>query len=196
MVWASSRRDAEHMAENPFSQSDTDGPARIQLTETEYADLVTELDTLRASHRAELAERLRNARDFGPAAENDDLHAVLEDAAVDRARIAQLEDALRFASIVEHSDAVDGTAGLGSSVLVEDELGATARYALIGRRSSHSARHEVTPGSPVGKALKGARSGDTLQVELPSGRVRQLRVLEVEPAVADARSAAADAQAA
>ena len=147
---------------------------------------MSELDTLRASHRAELAERLRNARDFGPAAENDDLHAVLEDAAIDRARIARLEEFLRFASIVEHSDAVDGTAGLGSSVLVEDEHGATARYALIGRRSRHSARHEVTPGSPVGKALKGARSGDTVQVELPSGRVRQLRVLEVEPAVADA----------
>ena len=80
------------MAENPFFQSDTDGPAGIQLTETEYADLVTELETLRASHRAELAERLRNARDFGPAAENDDLHAVLEDAAIDRARIAQLEE--------------------------------------------------------------------------------------------------------
>jgi transcription elongation factor GreA len=195
MVWASSRRDAEHMAENPFSQSDTDGPARIQLTETEYADLVTELDTLRASHRAELAERLRNARDFGPAAENDDLHAVLEDAAIDRARIAQLEDALRFASIVEQSDAVDGTAGLGSSVLVEDELGATTRYALIGRRGSRSARHEVTPGSPVGRALTGARSGDTVDVELPSGRVLQVRVVEVTPAFREARLAG-DAEAA
>jgi transcription elongation factor GreA len=190
------RGDPELMAENAFLQPDTHGPAGIQVTETEYADLVSELETLRASHRAELAGRLRNARDFGPAAENDDLHAVLEDAAIDRARIARLEEFLRFASIVEQSDTVDGTAGLGSSVLVEDEHGATARYALIGRRSSHSARHEVTPGSPVGKALKGARSGDTLQVELPSGRVRQLRVLEVEPAVADARSAAADAQAA
>ena len=105
------RRDAEPMAENAFLRPDTDGPAGIQLTETEYADLVTELETLRASHRAELAERLRNARDFGPAAENDDLHAVLEDAAIDRARIAQLEELLRFASIVERSDAVDGTRG-------------------------------------------------------------------------------------
>ena len=96
---------------------------------------------------------------------------------------------MRFASIVEQPDAVDGAAGLGSSVLVEDELGATARYALRRRRSSHSARHEVTPGSPVGKALTGARAGDTVYVELPSGRVRQLRVLEVTPALGEAHLA-------
>jgi transcription elongation factor GreA len=188
------RRDPELMAENAFLQPDTNGPAAIQVTETEYAALLSELETLRASHRAELAERLRHARDFGPAAENDDLHAVLEDAAIDRARIARLEEVLRLASVVEQSDAVDGAAGLGSSVLVEDELGATARYALIGRRRSHSARHEITPGSPMGKALNGARSGNMVHVELPSGRVRQLRVLEVRPAAAHARSAAADAQ--
>jgi transcription elongation factor GreA len=181
MASAMPRGDAELMAENAFLQPHTDGPAAIQVTETEYANLVSELETLRASHRAELAERLRSARDFGPAAENDDLHAVLEDAAIDRARIARLDEVLRLASVVEQSDAVDGAAGLGSSVLVEDEDGASARFVLIGRRSSESARHEITLASPVGKALKGARSGDTVEVELPSGRVRRLRVLEVEP---------------
>jgi transcription elongation factor GreA len=190
MGYALPRRDPELMAENAFLQPDTDGPAPILLTETEYAELVSELETLRASHRAELAERLRNARDFGPAAENDDLHAVLEDAAVDRARIARLEEILRFASIVEQSDA-DGTAGLGSSVLVEDEDGASARFALIGRRSSESRRHEVTLASPVGNALKGARPGDTVEVELPSGLVRRLRVLEVEPPLGQAPPARA-----
>jgi transcription elongation factor GreA len=183
MGCAASGRDAEPMAENPFLQPGTDGPAGIQLTEPEYADLLGEFERLRASHRAELAERLRHARDFGPAAENDDLHAVLEDAAIDRARIAHLEELLRFASIVEESDGADGTAGLGSSVLVEDELGATARYALIGRRSGDSRPYEVTLASPVGRALTGARRGDTVHVELPSGRVRQLGVLEVTPAL-------------
>jgi transcription elongation factor GreA len=183
----SAHRDAGPMAENPSLQSDIDSPVGIQLTEIEYADLVTELETLRVSHSRELAERLRHARDFGPAAENDDLHAVLEDAAVDRARIAHLEELLRSASIVERWDAIDGSAGLGSSVLVEDELGATARYTLIGRRSIDSTRHEVTLASPVGRALKGARPGDTVGVELPSGRLRTLSVLEVKPTLGEER---------
>jgi transcription elongation factor GreA len=182
----SAHRDAGPMAENPSLQSDTSS-AGVELTETEYADLVTELETVRASHRRELAERLRDARDFGPAAENDDLHAVLEDAAIDMARIAHLEELLRSASIVERWDAIDGSAGLGSRVLVEDELGATARYTLIGRRSIDSTRHEVTLASPVGRALKGARPGDTVGVELPSGRLRKFTVLQVRPTLVEQR---------
>jgi transcription elongation factor GreA len=170
------------MTQHTSLRPDIDSPAGVQLTETEYAELITELETLRASHRKELAERLRHARDFGPAAENDDLHAALEDAAIDRARIAHLEELLRSASIVDRSDVIDGSAGLGCRVLVEDELGATARYTLIGRRSINSTRHEVTLASPVGGALKGARSGDSVRIELPSGRLRELRVLDVTPA--------------
>jgi transcription elongation factor GreA len=173
------------MTQTSFVRPDINRPAGVQLTETEYADLVAELETLRVSHRRELAERLRHARDFGPAAENDDLHAVLEDAAIDRARIAPLEELVRSASIVERSDAIDGSAGLGSSVLVEDELGATARYTLIGRRSIDSRRHEVTLASPVGGALKDARPGDTVRIQLPSGRLRKLRVLDVKPALGE-----------
>jgi transcription elongation factor GreA len=187
----SAHRDAGHMAENASIQSDIDSSVGLLLTEIEYADLVTELETVRARHRRELAERLRHARDFGRAAENDDLHAVLEDAAIDRARIAHLEEHLRSASIVEWSAATDGQAGLGSSVLVEDELGATARYALIGRRSNLSTPDEVTLASPVGKALNGSRPGDTVRIQLPSGRVRQLRVLEVKPVLGEARPASA-----
>lgn len=177
------------MAENTFLPRDMDSSVALRLTETEYANLVTELETLRATHRSELAERLRDARDFGPAAENDDLHAVLEDASIDQARIARLEELVCSAAIVAWPDATDGRAGLGSSVLVEDEHGATARYALIGRRSTASTRHEVTLASPVGKALNGSRPGDTVHVELPRGRVRRLRVLEVEPVLAEASPA-------
>jgi transcription elongation factor GreA len=160
------------------SQRPTAGTGLV-LSEAEYAALVDELEFKRGRHRTELARRLRDAREFGAPAENDDLLAVLEDAAVDQARLAQLEEVVRSASVAAASDAIEGVAGLGSVVLVQDETGGTAQYKLVGRRSSESGRHEVSLASPAGEALLGSRSGDLVRILLPNGRDRTLRVLEV-----------------
>jgi transcription elongation factor GreA len=151
----------------------------VLLTQADFDALVRELEVLRSKHRTELAGQLRHARDFGNSTENDDLLAALEESAVDRARIAQLEDLVRLASVVD-GPAADGGAGLGSTVRVEDEGGRTTDYELIGRRTLQSARHEVTLASPVGKALWGARAGDVVKVALPNGRERTLRILDVQ----------------
>lgn len=150
----------------------------VLLTQADFDALVRELEALRIEHRSELAGRLRDARAFGGATENDDLLAVLEDSAVDKARIAQLEELVRMASVVDRATG-DGGAGLGSTVRVADEKGRTMDYELIGRRSQDSERHAVTLASPVGQALSGARPGDVVQVALPNGRDRTLRVVEV-----------------
>ena len=163
------------------------------MTATDYDALVRELDSLRARHRTEVAERLRLAREFGDGAGNDDLLAVLEDVAIDGARIAQLEELVRCASVVEEGVAGDGGAGLGSVVRVADDAGRTTAYRLIGRRSPAAGTHEVSLASPVGARLLGARAGDVIHVELPGGRCRTLRVLEVTGGVVMDRSGAAKA---
>jgi transcription elongation factor GreA len=150
----------------------------VLLTQADFDALVRELEALRSKHRGELAGRLREARAFGTSSENDDLLAALEESAVDHARVAMLEELVRLAVVVENA-AGDGGAGLGSTVWVEDDQGRTTEYDLIGRRSQDSERHEVTLASPVGKALWGARPGDVVQVQLPNGRGRTLRVLDV-----------------
>ena len=148
------------------------------LTQADFDGLVRELESLRRQQRSELAGRLREARAFGASTENDDLLAALEEAAVDEARLAHLEELVQFASIVEGA-AGNGGAGLGSTVLVADDAGRTSEYQLIGRRRQQSARHEITMASPVGQALRGARPGDVVRVALPNGRNRTLRVIEV-----------------
>ncbi|HEX5617564.1 MAG TPA: GreA/GreB family elongation factor [Solirubrobacteraceae bacterium] len=158
----------------PWSAAETG----VLLTQVDFDALVRELETLRSTHRNEVARRLREARAFGGSTENDDLLAVAEDTAFDQARIAQLEELVRLASVVEHAAADDG-AGLGSTVRVADEAGRATEYMLIGRRDDESCRNEVTIASPVGKALWGARSGDVVHVTLPNGRARTLRVLDV-----------------
>jgi transcription elongation factor GreA len=150
----------------------------VLLTQADFDALVLELEALRAEQRGELAGRLREARAFGSASENDDLLAAFEESAVDHARLAKLEAHVRLAVVVEGS-AGDGGAGLGSTVRVADDNGRTTEYDLIGRRSQDSERREVTMASPVGKALWGARPGDVVDVRLPNGRDRTLRVLDV-----------------
>ncbi len=150
----------------------------VLLTQADFDALVRELESLRDQQRSELAGRLREARAFGGSTENDDLLAALEEATVDNARLAHLEELVQFASIVEGA-AGDGGAGLGSTVRVADDAGRTSEYELIGRRRQHSGRHEITMASPVGQALRGARPRDVVHVALPNGRNRTLRVLDV-----------------
>jgi transcription elongation factor GreA len=149
------------------------------LTTSQYAALERELEALRERHRAELATRLRAAR--GPEGGPDEAHlrTVLDEAAIDEARIAQLEERLRSARVVDVDLASQGAAGLGALVRVVDDEGRTSEYEIVGRRSPTARRSEVTPASPVGEALIGARPGDAAQIRLPDGRRRTVRVLDV-----------------
>ena len=175
------------MAANPILMPispDRDGssatPMGVVMSSDEYAVLVRELETVRATHRRELAERLHDVRVHGTISDDDDLLAALEDTAIGRARIAQLEDLVRCATVLDdHETWSDGTAALGSTVEVADDAGRTVEYRLIGRRTAESRPDEVSLGTPVGKALVGARPGDVVRVSLPSGRARSLTVLGV-----------------
>ena len=160
-------------------------PTGAVMSSAEYAVLTRELESLRASHRSELARQLHDVRAHGTTSDDDDRLAVLEEAAIDRARIAQLEELVRSATVLDDHVVFDGAAGLGSTVEVADEAGRTAMYKLIGRRTSESPAQEVSLGSPVGKALVGARTGDVVHVGLPNGRERSLTVLEVSDRTGD-----------
>ena len=154
-------------------------PTGVVMSRAEYAALTRELESLRAAHRSELAQQLHDVRAHGTTSDADDRLAVLEEASIDRARIAQLEELVLTATVLDDDAVFDGAAGLGSTVEVADEAGRTVKYRLVGRRTSDSAVHEVSLGSPVGKALAGARTGDVVLVVLPNGRERSLTVLSV-----------------
>jgi transcription elongation factor GreA len=158
------------------------------LTRAEFDALVKELQELRSTYQHELADRLRVARASGSPGDNEDVLAVHEEVAVAAARIARLEELLRSAPIVDRQ--FDGCVSLGCTVRVAADAGETAQYTLVGRRSEASGRQEVTAGSPVGKALLGARPGQRVRVELPGGRERALRILDVIPSTPGARMAA------
>jgi transcription elongation factor GreA len=180
------------MPTSPASDGSFAAPTGVVMSSGEYVVLVRELEALRAAHRSDLAQRLHDMRAHGGTSDNDDLLAVLEEAAIDRARIAQLEDLVRRATVLDDKHTrFDGAAGLGSTIRVADDAGRTMEYRLIGRRTSESPPGEVSLGSPVGKALIGARTGDVVRVSLPSGRGRTLTVLAISGGVAEPRAEAA-----
>lgn len=179
----------ENGAINPRPEPSRAAPA-TQLTGADYDAVVRELDALRSRHRVELERRLRDARAFGSPGDDDDVLAVLEDIAVEEARIAQLEALLRSASIVDGSAAFDGRAGLGCTVRVAEQNGRTTEYLLVGRRHAGSDPSEVSSASPVGMALLGARAGDVVDVVLPNGRRRSLEIVAVESGGSALRRAA------
>jgi transcription elongation factor GreA len=154
------------------------------LTAAGYDELVRELKLLRSTHRTELAQRLRDARTFGSPGDDDEWLAALEDTAVDRVRIAQLERLLATATVVDDSPS-GGGAALGSLVWVQDDAGRAAQYELVGRRAPRDDDTRISLASPVGKALNGARPGDVVEVELPNGRTRSLTVLDVRSGQAE-----------
>jgi transcription elongation factor GreA len=152
--------------------------ARILLTKAGRRTLLADLDDLRAAKRRDIRRRLREARGYGDAGANDEYLATREDEAIIDARIAALETTLAQASVAEE-DARPGVVGIGSIVTVDDvDTGAGARYRLVG---SHEARApgDVSIGSPVGQALLGRGSGDTVAVALPDGRTRELGIASV-----------------
>jgi transcription elongation factor GreA len=191
MAWSVRTRQHCRMTESPSHTARVNarpaGPplaARgVTLTAAGYDALVRELELLRTAHRAELEQRLRDARTFGSPGDDDERLAVLEDVAVDQMRIAQLERLVADATVTPRAD---GRAHLGSVVTVQDRSGRTVEYELVGRRDRHAGMTQVSLRSPVGEALHGARPGDVVRVVPPNGRERVLRVLDVSAAPATA----------
>ena len=107
-----------------------------------------------------------------------DLLSALERSEVGSARVAQVAALIDMASELEDALRLNGGAGLGSAVTVADRVGRISTYELIERPER---RLNVTPGSPVGKALLGARPGDYVRFVEPNGRHRRVRVLDVTP---------------
>jgi transcription elongation factor GreA len=155
-------------------------PGSALMTAAGLESLRRELDRLRERTRLEIAQRLREARSYGEGANNDEYHAVREEQMVLEARMASLEDTIARATIVDANDAEQGLAAIGSTIWIEDlASGATAPYRLTSAHQSIGP-DEISAASPIGLALLGAESGAVVTVDLPTGRSRSIRLVDVE----------------
>lgn len=128
--------------------------------------------------RGDIAERLRDARQYGDGSNNDELLAVREEQIVVEARIALLEHVIARAVITDPAQR-NGIAGIGSTVSLEEvPSGAIKTYRLA---SAHAiGGGTISAASPMGQALIGSRAGAIVSLELPNGRSRSVRVVSVK----------------
>jgi transcription elongation factor GreA len=138
------------------------------------------LERLRHQLEVDFAARMREDRTFGEIAGNDEYLQTYEEAAVLTSRIAALEALVESATVVQEPDASIGIAALGTTIAVEDVASGTVRrHRLIGDYEELGP-DAVSASSPVGQALMGRSPGDEVDVELPSGERRALRIRSVE----------------
>ncbi len=153
----------------------------VLLTSGEYKAHLNELARLRDFRNRELPARLREARSFVSADAAEEIAHIQDEQVATNARIVWLDDLLRCAQIVAE-EASPGVVSVGQAVEVEYlSSGRVVTYHLEGAGMS-TAAGSVSARSPVGRALIGRGVGDTVAVELPSGRLEALRIVSIERA--------------
>lgn len=137
----------------------------------ELADLLSERDD-------QLPRRLRRAREFGVATENDDYLQILEEEEVSAARIRSIRAILASARVVDPSDDDHGVAGLGSVVTLRI-AGKQVERRLLGAHEPIGS-YGVSAASPIGRAILGTKPGEAVTAELPSGESIDLEIVAVQ----------------
>ena len=132
-----------------------------QFTQAELEALKERLAHLEGSKRQEIVEAIATARGFGDLSENFEYHAAKNEQGLNEREITILRDRIRNAVAVE--PAPSDVIGIGSQVEVEDNLGER----MTVRVSSVSGEGAVSPESPLGRALMGAKAGDQITVRAP-----------------------------
>jgi transcription elongation factor GreA len=135
------------------------------MTRAQREQLQAELAELEGPRRAEVVEAIKTARGYGDLSENFEYHAAKNEQGFLEHRIRQLRDRLDRSVLIEEQEAGSDTVGVGSTVRIVDEQGEelTVEISSVGG---------VSPDSPLGRALIGAKAGDEVDVDAPRGAWR------------------------
>ena len=139
------------------------------LTSQGKKKLEDELNTLKVNSRAEIAQKIKEARAQGDLSENAEYDAALEEQSQIESRIGQIEDILKNSEVVE-SDGDESRVFIGSIVTVFDEEEQEEfDISIVGANEADSLKNMISHDSPLGAALMGSASGDVVTVEAPAG---------------------------
>ena len=150
----------------------------VYLTPKGLADAKGELDYLKQTKRVQIADRIRQAREYGDLAENSEYDIALEDQNLVENRIRELESILKDAKVItEKVQGVDFIV-IGSTVRVEmeDEVD---EFTIVGRVEADPSKKRISNESPLGSSLLGAKKGEVVEVTTPIVRYK-CKVLEVK----------------
>ncbi len=143
------------------------------LTPEGLHKLEDELEHLKTVRRKEVAERIKQSKEFGDLMENSEYEDAKNEQAFVEGRILQLEVMLRNARVIDNHAAPPDRVAVGSMVRVKDlSAGDEITYKIVGSAEADPDQDKISNESPVGRALLGKRKGDTVDVTVPAGKIR------------------------
>lgn len=155
------------------------GEKEVILSVAGLKKLEEELEHLKTVKRKEVADRIKQAIDFGDISENSEYDDAKNEQAFIEGRILTLEKQLRNARLIDDSEVSTEMVTVGSTVVLKDlELGDTLEYEIVGSMEADPKNKKISNESPVGKAVLGKKIGDILEVDVPAG-ILKYEVLDI-----------------
>ena len=142
----------------------------FKITNLRLEELKKELDYLKTTREREITAMIAEARSYGDLSENSEYDAAKNEQAKLYGRIAEIEDILNHAVIIEDENEASGRVGLGCTVTVKDlQTGEVTEYKITGSQEANPMEYKLSDDSPFGRAIVGKGIGDTFTVVAPNG---------------------------
>ncbi len=155
------------------------GEKEFLLTQEGYDNLEKELERLKTEVRYEIADRIKVALGFGDLSENSEYDEAKNAQAANEAKIAELEEKLKYARIIDESEIDTEVVQVGNIVKVHDmEFDEEVEYTIVGSTEVDLANNKISNESPIGSALLGKRKNNIVEVQAPAGIIK-LKILAI-----------------
>ena len=144
--------------------------AKKAMTQEEVRELELQLDELKTIKRKEVAEKIKVARSFGDLSENSEYDEAKNEQAMVEEQILQLETMLKNVELIDTDALTTDSVEIGLQIkLYDNKYNEELLYQIVGSNSADPSKGKISDESPLGKALKGKKVGDTVEVEAPGG---------------------------
>ena len=152
----------------------------VLLTQEGYDNLEKELEYLKTEKRSEISERIKVALGFGDLSENSEYDEAKNAQASNEIKIAELENKLRYAKIIDESEIDTKTVQVGNKVKVLDmEFDEEVEYTIVGSTEVDLSQNRISNESPIGAALLGAKKNQVVEAQTPGG-VAKFKILAIK----------------
>jgi transcription elongation factor GreA len=156
-------------------------PRETVLTPQGLEELKAKISDLQTRRRREVAQRIKEAREFGDIAENSEYDDAKNEQAMLEKQIADLEEKLRHARVVDQKQIDTDAVNVGVTVHVKDQkTEKSIKYKIVGSAEANPAENKLSNESPVGKALLGHKRGEIVSVPVPRGPARKLKITKID----------------
>ncbi|QGG48777.1 transcription elongation factor GreA [Heliorestis convoluta] len=156
------------------------GDKQVILTPEGLKKLEEELEFLKSTKRGQVAERIKQAIDYGDISENSEYEDAKNEQAFVEGRIITLEKMIRNAKLIDEAEIQTDVVTVGSKVLLKDlDDNSEFEYTIVGSAEADPSQSKISNESPVGKAVLGKNKGETVEVQVPMGKIKY-QILDIK----------------